>query len=83
MKLDGRRESTNVEDRRGRTVATAGGIGLGGLILVGLITLLLGGDPTDVIKMAGAGQGQTTTQEYTPSAQEEELATFANSIGCV
>ena len=80
MKLDGRRESTNVEDRRGRTVATAGGIGLGGLILVGLITLLLGGDPTDVIKMAGAGQGQTTTQEYTPSAQEEELATFAKRI---
>ena len=82
MRLDGRRESTNVEDRRGRTVATAGGIGLGGLIIVGLITLLLGGDPTDVIRMAGrANQGQaTTTQEYTPSAEEEELATFAKRI---
>jgi predicted metalloprotease len=82
MRLDGRRESTNVDDRRGRTVATAGGIGLGGLIIVGLITLLLGGDPTDVIRMAGrANQGQaTTTQEYTPSAEEEELATFAKRI---
>ena len=82
MRLDGRRESTNVEDRRGRTVATAGGIGLGGLIIVGSITLLLGGDPTDVIRMAGrANQGQaTTTQEYTPSAEEEELATFAKRI---
>ena len=64
MRLDGRRESTNVEDRRGRTVATAGGIGLGGLIIVGLITLLLGGDPTDVIRMAGrANQGQATTTQ--------------------
>ena len=82
MRLDGRRESTNVEDRRGRTVATAGGIGLGGLIIAGLITLLLGGDPTDVIRMAGrANQGQvTTSQEYTPSAEEEELATFAKRI---
>ena len=82
MRLDGRRESTNVEDRRGRTVATAGGIGLGGLIIVGLITLLLGGDPTDVIRMAGrANQGQaTTTLEYTPSAEEEELDTFAKLI---
>ena len=32
MKLEGRRESTNVEDRRGKkTVAAAGGIGLGGI----------------------------------------------------
>ena len=81
MRLDGRRESSNVEDRRGRTVATAGGIGLGGLIIAGLITLLLGGDPTDVIRMAGQRQQTTTTsQEYTASAEEEELATFAKRI---
>lgn len=81
MRLDGRRESTNVDDRRGRTVATAGGIGLGGLIIAGLITLLLGGDPTDVIRMAGQRQQTTTTsQEYTASAEEEELATFAKRI---
>jgi predicted metalloprotease len=69
-----------VDDRRGRTVATAGGIGLGGLILVGLITMLLGGDPTDVIRMAGQRQQTTTTQDYTPSAEEQELATFAKRI---
>ena len=83
MKLDGRRESTNVDDRRGRTVATAGGIGLGGLIIVGLITMLLGGDPTDVIKTVNkmnTGGQTTTTQEYKPSAEEEELATFAKRI---
>ena len=45
MRLEGRRESTNVEDRRGKkTVAAAGGIGLGGIIIY-LIISLLGGDP--------------------------------------
>ena len=81
MKLDGRRESTNVDDRRGRSVATAGGIGLGGVIIVGLIYMLMGGSFSDAIKVAGSmGQGQTTTQEYTPSAEEQELATFAKRI---
>ena len=81
MKLDGRRESTNVDDRRGRGVATAGGIGLGGMIIVGLIYMLMGGSLGDAIQVAGSmGQGQTTTQEYTPTAEEEELAVFAKRI---
>lgn len=83
MKLDGRRESTNVDDRRGgSTVAKAGGIGLGGIIIVGLITLLMGGDPTDVIQNVQnmGGMGTTYTTDYTPTAEEEELATFAKQI---
>ena len=85
MKLDGRRESTNVDDRRGAsTIAKAGSIGLGGIIIVGLITLLLGGDPTDVLRnvqeMGGAGTIQTGGGNYTPTAEEEELATFAKQI---
>lgn len=83
MRLDGRRESTNVDDRRGRTVATAGGLGLGGVIIVGLIYMLMGGSLGDAIKVAGSmsqGQGATTTQEYTPSEEEQELATFAKRI---
>ena len=83
MKLDGRRESTNVDDRRGGTIATAGGIGLGGLLIIGLITLLMGGDPTDVLEnvqnMGGAGQTQVDPN-WTPSAEEQELATFAKQI---
>ena len=84
MKLDGRRESTNVDDRRGRgsTVGTVGGLGLGGLIIGGLLIWLLGGDPTTVLKDAGGvlgGSGQTTGS-YTPTAEEEELATFAKQI---
>ena len=83
MKLDGRRESTNVDDRRGgSTVAKAGGIGLGGVIIIGLITLLMGGDPTDVIQNVQnmGGMGTTYSTNYTPTAEEEELATFAKQI---
>ena len=39
MKLDGRRESTNVEDRRGMSGGKAAGLGLGGIAIVAIITL--------------------------------------------
>ena len=43
MRLEGRRESENVEDRRGMGTGTKIGLGgIGGLILAGLITLLMG-----------------------------------------
>ena len=84
MKLDGRRESTNVDDRRsGSTIAKAGGIGLGGIIIIGLITMLLGGDPTDVLRNVqemGGGSAVQVDPNWQPSAEEEELATFAKQI---
>ena len=82
MRLDGRRESSNVEDRRGRTVKTAGGIGLGGAIIIGLITLLLGGDPAEVIQNVNqmSVPGSEMSGDYTPTAEEEELAHFAKQI---
>jgi len=82
MKLEGRRESTNVEDRRGMGTGTKVGVGgIGGLIIAGLITLLMGGDITDVLNQAGTmgmnygGSGQTEI-----SAEEEQLAQFARVI---
>lgn len=86
MQLDGRRQSTNVEDRRGggSTVAKVGGLGLGGAIIVGLITLLMGGDPSDAIKVATQMAGQNTEivspGDYTPTAEEQELAVFSSQI---
>ncbi len=81
MRLDGRRESSNVEDRRGSTVAKAGGLGLGGVIIVGIITLLMGGNAGDVINnVQQMGGGSVVQQDYTPSAEEEELAVFSKQI---
>lgn len=83
MKLDGRRVSTNVDDRRGRGgAAKATGLGLGGIIIVGVITLLLGGDPVEVINdiQQMGGLGTELAEVYSPSAEEEELAVFAKQI---
>ena len=77
MKLDGRRVSGNVRDIRGKG-GKAAGIGIGGVIVIGLITLLMGGNPLEVLNMVSTGEGYSET--YTPSAEEEELATFAKQI---
>ena len=85
MQLDGRRQSSNVDDRRsgGSTVKTVGGLGLGGLLIVGVISLLLGGNPQDVIEMAGQMMGQpevVSDGSWEPSEEEQELAVFASQI---
>ena len=83
MNLDGRRQSSNVEDRRGTRISgkAAGGLGLGGIIIVGIITLLLGGNPADVIQtISGLGPGIEYSSDRTPTAEEEELAVFSSQI---
>ncbi|MBO7547261.1 MAG: zinc metallopeptidase [Bacteroidales bacterium] len=82
MQLDGRRQSSNVDDRRGMTLGKAGGLSLGGLVIIGLITLLLGGNPLDVLQNAGSMMGGTeiVSSGRTPTAEEEELAVFAKQI---
>ena len=80
MRLEGRRESTNVEDRRGMSGgAIAGGLG-GGAIIIALIVMLLGGDPTSVLQQAGSVQQTEQTGEVTFSEEEQELASFAKKI---
>ncbi|MCM1517239.1 MAG: neutral zinc metallopeptidase [Pseudoflavonifractor sp.] len=86
MRLNGRRTSTNVEDRRGsggsRMARIGGGAGIGAVIIAGIIAWLTGGNPLDVITQSGmlspATSQQTTT--YTPTQEEEELATFSKQI---
>ncbi len=83
MKLDGRRESTNVDDRRGMSAGRATGLGIGGVIIVGVITLLMGGDLGDVVRnVSGAASqgGSNVAVTYEPTAQEEELAVFSKQI---
>ena len=87
MRMDGRRTSSNVDDRRGMSGGKAVGMGLGGLIIIGLITWALGGNPLSVLQQMGAdggglltGGGTQTAQDYQPTAQEEALAEFSKQI---
>ena len=78
MNLEGRRESSNVEDRRGKKVGI--GLGIGGTIIVGIIALLMGRNPSEVLQTVNQMNGGAQQTEYTPTAEEEELATFTKKI---
>ena len=87
MKLNGRRESTNVDDRRGMSAGKMGGMGIGGIVIIALITLLSGGNlgdvfnsvvsNTDLLNMNVTEQAEGG-REFT--AEEQELAKFSKQI---
>lgn len=87
MRLTGRRESSNVEDRRGLSGGAKAGIGgIGGVIIIAIITLLSGGDLSDVVSnvMQSQVQGQVTEQTSGGKAEfsqeEQEAATFSKQV---
>ena len=80
MDLTGRRESSNVDDRRRLSGKAIGGMGIGGMIIMGLIVWIMGGNPLSVIQNSNVTGGSGQTEAYEPSAEEEELASFAKKI---
>ncbi len=83
MRLTGRRESTNVDDRRHIRGGKKAGLGLGGMIIAGIIIWLMGGNPLSVLNYADTESifmEQGTSAPYTPTEQDEELAKFSRQI---
>ncbi|NDW17632.1 neutral zinc metallopeptidase [Dysgonomonas sp. 216] len=79
MKLDGRRQSDNVDDRRGR-MAGKTSLGIGGVIIGAIIIWIMGGDPMSFLSQQ-ASEGLTNTEQvYTPTPEEEEAAAFSKTI---
>lgn len=97
MRLNGRRTSGNIIDRRGQS--SGGGFnfgggsgrgirigsigGVGGLIILGVVWLLTGINPIDLMNGTAGVQNYNVVHQdgtYTPTAHEEELATFASQI---
>ncbi|QEH40149.1 neutral zinc metallopeptidase [Chitinophaga sp. XS-30] len=78
MRWQGRRESGNVEDRRGasRGGLIAGG-GIGGIVIA-LLIYFLGGDPSQVMNMQQAGPQQQLSPEQ--QAAENEAAGFVKVV---
>lgn len=75
MKWKGRRKSSNIVDQRGGKggkVAKGGGI-IG--IIIFIIYLALGGDPSQVnLGELTRGDNSNSTENYQPTAEEQELA---------
>ena len=87
MNLKGRRESSNVEDRRGMSTGAKAGVGgLAGIILIAVMTFMQGGGigdvVTNVIQQGGLGSVQEEQvegqREFTE--EEQELATFSRQV---
>lgn len=82
MKLSGRRESNNVEDRRGGSVVKSGGIGLGAIVL-GIIAYAATGDFGTAINTVLSNSQPTTQQttgDYHGTALEDSLEKFSKQI---
>ena len=84
MDLNGRRESSNVEDRRGKggRVVKGTSLGIGGIIIIALISWLVTGNPLSLLSSAGSSSavGTDNTEAYVPTAEEEEYFTLAKKI---
>jgi uncharacterized protein len=81
MKWRGRRQSSNVEDRRGMGMGgkTAIGGGIGSIIVILLFTLL-GGNPGDLTNNTPTTNGVNPNTPMNVSSQEEELADFVSVV---
>jgi uncharacterized protein len=80
MLYKGRRQSSNIEDRRGMSTGRKVGVG-GGIVtvIIALVVMLLGGDPREVLQMMESQQATTeSVSDYQPTAHEQELAEFVS-----
>ncbi len=82
MRWRDRRQSTNVEDRRGtggRNMAIGGSLGLGTIVVV-LLVLLLGGNPADVLQQLPLPRAETSQTSVELTAADQELGQFVSVV---
>lgn len=79
MRWIGRRESDNVEDRRGGGGGTGMVVGGGiGTLVIALIVMLLGGDPSEVFNQSGSDQ--VATEAPAGPQADDEAAKFVKVV---
>jgi hypothetical protein len=81
MKWQGRRQSDNVEDRRGisgRGMAVGGVGGLG--IVIAILYFLLGGNPADIPQTMQVDQPAATGAGEPLSAKDKEMGEFVSTV---
>lgn len=80
MQWQGRRGSSNVEDRRGMGGKTLIGGGIGGLIIL-LLSTLLGGNAGDLLNsLTGTGADSNSNSAYVETQDEKELTQFVSVV---
>jgi predicted metalloprotease len=87
MQWRGRRQSSNVDDQRGRS-GGGGGMavkgGLGTVVVVLIISLIMGKNPLELLSQVQGTDGGVTTEQtspdYQPTAEEQELSEFVKVV---
>lgn len=68
MRWGGQRESSNIEDRRGMGPVGAGGIGIGGIVFVLVVSYLTGTNPLTLLNLVETAQEVSAPSESESSA---------------
>lgn len=79
MRWKGRKGSSNVDDRRGRSGGKIAIGGLGAVILI-VVTLLFGGNPLDLLNQVDVGSDNSYETSTPSNAEDEELASFVSVV---
>jgi len=83
MRIEGQRESDNVEDVRGSRFGRGAGIGCGGVLIALVIALITGQDPAQILQLVGLVQ-EVTQQTAPPPAPggppADALGKFASVV---
>lgn len=84
MRWKGRRQSSNVEDRRGESGGRRRGVAMGGglgMIILVIVVALLGGDPMSLLQQLDTGA--TVSQSSGPAeltAEQREMSQFVSVV---
>jgi hypothetical protein len=80
MEWKGRRGSRNIEDRRRMGVSRGGAAGVGGLgaVVVVVVALLLGVDPSQLLDQMGSGTGQMADDSTELTQADQEAGEFVS-----
>ncbi len=80
MKWQLGRRSSNVEDRRGQGIGAKGigGLGIGGVIVVVVISMLMGKDPTEILGQVAQQQGAPAQSQAAPV--NDEASQFVGAV---
>ena len=80
MKWQLGRRSSNVEDRRGQGIGAKGigGLGIGGVLVVVVISMLMGKDPTEILGQVAQQQGAPAQSQAAPV--NDEASQFVGAV---
>lgn len=74
------RQSTNIEDRRGRRLSGGARIGGGAGLLILVVVILLGGDPRQVLQLLDGTGGGAPSTAVSPGTPGDETGQFLAAV---